>query len=109
MLNVHYLSYGLMHAFVDSLCSVISKNAKNGRCFTCIFTEEPMDYIGFSSILSFAACEIRECVNVSIVVDLVDEPVEEFDITLERTVSLDSRISLRPVDTRVIIHDNDGK
>ena len=68
-----------------------------------------MDYIGLSRILSFAACETRQCVNVTIVDDLVDEPVEEFYFSLERTMSLDSRISLRPVDTRVIMHDNEGK
>ena len=68
-----------------------------------------MDYTGLSRILSFAACETRQCVNVIIVDDLVDEPVKEFNITLERTMDLDSRISLRPVVTRVIIHDNEGK
>ena len=68
-----------------------------------------MDYIGLSMILSFAACETRQCVNITIVDDLVDELDEEFDITLERTIGLDSRISLRPVDARVIIEDNDGK
>ena len=68
-----------------------------------------MDYIGLSMILTFDACDIRECVNITIVNDLVDEPVEEFDVTLERTPGLDSRISLRPVDARVIIHDDDGK
>ena len=76
--------------------------------FTCIFTESPMDYIGLSRILNFAACNTRQCVNVSIVNNLVDEAVEEFDITLVETSGLDSRITLRPVDARVVIHDDEG-
>ena len=71
-----------------------------------IFIVDPMDYIGVSRILRFAACETRQCVNMDIVSDLVDEPVEEFDITLERTIGLDSRIRLVPVDARVIINDD---
>ena len=59
-------------------------------------------------MLSFAACETRQCVNMDILSDLVDEPVEEFDITLERTTGLDHRISLRPVDARVIIDSDEG-
>ena len=71
-------------------------------------TVDPMDYAGISNILSFAACEIRRCVNVTIVDDLVDEPLEFFDYTLERTPGLDPRIELNPVDGRVEIIDNDG-
>ena len=67
-----------------------------------------MDYIGLSRILNFAACNTRQCVNVSIVNNLVNEAVEEFDITLRETAGLDSRISLQPVDARVVIHDDEG-
>ena len=73
-----------------------------------IFTDHPTDYIEVSRMLSFAACETRQCVNVTILSDLMDEPVEEFDVTLERTTGLDSRISLRPVDARVVIHNDEG-
>ena len=59
--------------------------------------------------LSFAACETRQCVNITIIDDFVDEPDEEFDVTLERTIGLDSRISLLPVDARVLIEDNESK
>ena len=82
---------------------------KTQQMFACIFTEEPMDYIGLSRILSFPACDTRQCVNITIVDDLVDEPDEIFDVTLERTPGLDSRITLNPVDARVLIRDNDGK
>ena len=76
--------------------------------FTRIFTEEPTDYIGLSRTLNFAACNTRQCVNVSIVNNLVDEAVEEFDISLVETSGLDSRITLQPVDARVVIHDDEG-
>ena len=79
---------------------------------TCSFIHfsvvNPMDYLELNTILSFAACETRRCVNVTIVDDLVDEPLESFDYTLERTPGLDSRISLDPVDGVVQINDNDG-
>ena len=67
-----------------------------------------MDYIGFSRNLSFAACETRQCVNITIVDDLVIEPVEKFDVSLERNIDLDTRISLQPVGARVIINDDEG-
>ena len=41
--------------------------------------------------------------------DEPNEPVEEFDVTLERTVGLDPRISLLPVDARVVIYDEKSK
>ena len=75
----------------------------------CIFTVELIDYIGVSSIVNFAACETRQCVDLTIVNDEPKEPVEEFDITLERTVGLDTRISLLPVDARVVIYDEKSK
>ena len=68
-----------------------------------------MDYLELNSILSFDACQTRRCINVTIVDDLVDEPLEYFNFTLERTPDLDTRISLNPVDGRIAIIDNDGK
>lgn len=67
-----------------------------------------MDYIGLSRFLNFSACETRRCVTVTIVNDLVCEPEEEFDLTLERTVGLNPRIRLQPPDGRVSITDNEG-
>ena len=77
-------------------------------CFIHFPAVNPMDYLELNTILSFAACEIRRCVNVTIVDDLVDEPLEFFDYTLEGTPGLDSRITLDPVDGVVEITDNDG-
>ena len=73
--------------------------------------ESPMDYLGIDNILSFDACETRRCMNVAIVDDLVEElpPNEFFHYTLGRTLGLDMRISLAPVDGVVEIIDNDGK
>ena len=68
-----------------------------------------MDYLELNSTLSFDACQTRRCIDVTIVDDLVDEPLEYFDFTLERTPDLDTRISLNPVDGRIAIIDNDGK
>ena len=59
--------------------------------------------------MNFAACETRQCVNVTIVDDTPNEPVDVFDITLERTLGLDTRISLDPVDARVVIYDEKSK
>ena len=68
-----------------------------------------MDYDALTQvILSFATCARRTCTNVTIVDDLVDEPNESFFVTLERTLGLDNRITLNPVDGEIEIEDNDG-
>ena len=57
----------------------------------------------------FGACEIRNCVNITIRDDEVDElNTELFTYHLRRTTSLDPRIELDPVDGRIEIVDNDG-
>ena len=66
-----------------------------------------MDYIGLSTILSFLACETKQCVDVTIVDDEVSEGDESFDVTLERTPGLNMRITLDPVDGIIRIIDND--
>ena len=60
-------------------------------------TVSPMDYSGLSVTLTFDTCETRHCVNVNIVNDLVDEPDEVFDYSLEPApTGLDPRITIRP-------------
>ena len=59
-------------------------------------------------ILSFAECQRKSCVNVTIEDDEVLETTEFFSITLERPPGLDDRIELDPVDGMVQINDNDG-
>jgi hypothetical protein len=63
-----------------------------------------MDYGAVSTILRFAACEKRRCVDVPIINDGDDEPNEMFGITLERTPGLNDRITLDPVNGVVTIN-----
>ena len=72
-------------------------------------TVSPMDYGAVDIILMFAVCEIRSCVDVSIVDDMILEKPESFNVTLKRTPDLDSKIILDPVSGVVEITDNDGK
>ena len=55
------------------------------------------------------SCETKQCVDVTIVGDVVLENVESFHVTLERTSGLDMRITctLDPVDGIINIRDND--
>ena len=62
-----------------------------------------LDYEPFSVVVQFESCETRRCVNISILSDLIEEPDESFNYTLERTPDLDSRISLDPVEGEVVI------
>ena len=67
----------------------------------------PLDYKReLFTILSFSACEKRQCVDVAIVNDLMDDPEERFGVTLENIS--DSRIILDPVNGQIFIQD-DGK
>ena len=68
-----------------------------------------MDYVALSEVLMFGACQTRSCTNVTIVDDLVDEEEEFFRVSLTRTTGLDSRITLNPVEGRIVIIGNDGK
>ena len=58
-------------------------------------------------ILTFAACDTRHCVNVTIIDDSVGEPDESFSYTLERTLGLDPRITLSPSAGEAVIVDDD--
>ena len=79
----------------------------SNRC--CCSAVSPMDYSAVSTILMFAACQMRSCVNISIVNVAVLENIETFAVTLARTSGLDSRIVLNPVNGVVEIIDNDGE
>ena len=67
-----------------------------------------MDYKALSEILTFGVCEMRQCVNVSIVDDMIHEPEERFSYTLERTIDLDPLIAINPSAGEVVIVDDDG-
>ena len=66
-----------------------------------------MDYTAVSVLLMFAECDTRRCANISIVDDLALEMAESFDISLNRTADLDSRIILDPAEGMIQIIDND--
>ena len=51
---------------------------------------------------------MRRCYNLNIVDDVTVENVESFNVSLERTSDLDSRITLDLVNAVVEIIDNDG-
>ena len=53
----------------------------------------------------FAECETRRCVNITIVNDAENEPVETFTVTLLRTPGLNSRIRLDPANEEITIVD----
>ena len=68
-----------------------------------------MDYGGFPTTLTFAACATRRCVNVNIVNDMVHEPDEVFDYILgPPPAGLEPRITIRPDMGEVLITANDG-
>ena len=56
-----------------------------------------------SVIVPFQSCQTRQCVNISIVSDLIDEVEENFTCTLERTPDLNPRISLNPAEQEIVI------
>ena len=60
------------------------------------------------SLLLFAACQRRSCVNVTIINDEQVENDELFNVTLERTPGLDDRITLNPINGVIQINDDDG-
>ena len=68
----------------------------------------PMDDGAVSTILMFAACDTRQCVDVPIVADETLELTETFIVTLHRTPALENRITVNPVDGNIDILNNDG-
>ena len=69
----------------------------------------PMDYEAVRMLLPFAACEIQQCVNVTIVDDFEDEPNENFFYTLEMSPGLNPKIELDKTLGEIVIIDNDGQ
>ena len=54
--------------------------------------------------IHFAACEILHCVSIPVIND------QSFTLTLGRTLELDNRITLSPVNATIIVNgsDHDG-
>ena len=66
----------------------------------------PSDYEAVSEVLTFALCETRHCVNVSITDDLVNEPEETFSLSLTK---ISSFVTPSTTAGEVLITDDDGK
>ncbi|CAI8049107.1 hypothetical protein GBAR_LOCUS27045, partial [Geodia barretti] len=66
----------------------------------------PSDYEAVREVLTFAPCETRHCVNVSITDDLVNEPEETFSISLNKLTSF---VTLNTTVGEVLITDDDDK
>ena len=66
-----------------------------------------MDYESVSATFTFAACQTRSCVNISITDDcVVEENGEVFNVHLRRTQGLDYRIRLSSESAVINITDN---
>ena len=73
-----HCNYSVLYRYV---CILISRSADNHNI----------------SILNFDQCQFKSCTTVTIIDDLIDEPVESFNATLDRSPGLDVRITLSPV------------
>ena len=56
------------------------------------YTVTSMDYSAMSTILMFAVCETRSCVNLTVLKHVSDE------VTLGRSAGLNGRITLDPME-----------
>lgn len=66
------------------------------------------DYDAVPPNLMFAGCQMRSCVSLSIINDMVVENVESFGVSLKITDDLDSRIIFNPANGKIDITDNDS-
>ena len=66
------------------------------------------DISTISMKVMFAPCQKRACVFLSIKNDNISEGIESFHVRLERTPTLDNRITLSTVEGEIYITDDDG-
>ena len=76
--------------------------------FCSIVDDEDFQQID-DMIVTFRDCQNRSCINITIVDDMVNEPVESFTYTLEMMPGSNSAICLEPVGGEVTIIDDDGR
>ena len=63
---------------------------------------------GYDKPFIFDACDTRSCINLTVTNDELIEETESFEVTLERTINLYSRITLAPVTALINIFDDDS-
>ena len=102
-LNHFLIEYGI---FIFSAMYTQSMDRTRVLC-ACILISRSADNHNIS-ILNFDQCQFKSCTTVTIIDDLIDEPVESFNATLDRSPGLDVRITLSPVEAVIEINDNDG-
>ena len=88
--------------FAQSRSEVIDNNL-----FLCVVS--PIDYQAVDEMMTFAPCESKHCVNVSITDDAVDEPDETFSVSLTRSSNTPAFVFLSSVTGEVVIADDDGE
>ena len=67
-----------------------------------------MDFVGVTEVVMFDSCDVENCINITIVDDLILENIESFTVTLQEAPGHDERIELDPTNADIIINDNDG-
>ena len=78
--------------------------------YVCAFmlSTDSQDYIQQARVLAFAPCQIRSCINITIMDDCyLDNVVEAFDIVLDKIADLSTYITLDPMQGSVRIYDFD--
>ena len=76
--------------------------------FSLKFFVSTSDYIAKTTVLTFAPCEVVQCLSVSLRDDCLLERPETFNITLTLP-PVERRIRLDPGNGIISITDNDGK
>ena len=71
-------------------------------------SESNTDFTQTRSVLRIRACELRQCVSVSIINDGISEDTETFTIHLEKSFGLGNTFIVDPSVKVIIITDNDG-
>ena len=76
--------------------------------YNCSFSVSTSDFIPKTIVLTFAPCQVVQCLSVSLRDDCVLERLETFNITLTLP-PVERRIRLDPGNGIISIFDNDGK
>ena len=59
--------------------------------------------------LTFSACDLKQCMNISIIDDMLQEQNEAFSLSLMGSNGLDPVIILDPSNSTIVILNSDSK